>query len=71
MILDDGGKGDYAEVTPPMLGIWDTVMAVGSTPLLQTCIIAASCCCISLSGCALHRIRVTLTFIVLTFHISM
>ena len=28
--MNDGGKGDYTEVTPPMLGIWDTVLAVGS-----------------------------------------
>jgi len=34
MIMNDGGKGDYTEVTPPMLGIWETVLAVGSCPLL-------------------------------------
>lgn len=36
MILNDGGKGDYNEVTVPMLGIWDTVLAVGSTPVPET-----------------------------------
>ena len=30
MIINDGGTGDYTEVTPPMLGIWDSVVAVGS-----------------------------------------
>lgn len=41
MILNDGGKGDYNEVTVPMLGIWDTVLAVGSTPLPQTQLLRA------------------------------
>ena len=34
MIINDSGKGKYKEVTPPMLGIWDTVLAVGSFLLL-------------------------------------
>jgi len=28
MIQNDGGKGDYEEQTPPMLGIWDTLLQV-------------------------------------------
>lgn len=32
MIVNDGGQGDYNEATFPMLGIWDTVLAVGSHP---------------------------------------
>ncbi len=28
LIRNDGGKGDYTETTPPMLGIWDTLMQV-------------------------------------------
>ena len=40
MIRNDGGKGDYTEVTPPMLGIWETVLAVGSCPLLICCILS-------------------------------
>jgi hypothetical protein len=28
MIVADGGKGDYVESTPPMLGIWDTLLKV-------------------------------------------
>lgn len=28
MIQNDGGKGDYDEQTPPMLGIWDTLLQV-------------------------------------------
>ena len=27
MIQADGGKGDFAEATPPMLGIWNTLLA--------------------------------------------
>ncbi|KAA6428902.1 MAG: hypothetical protein FRX49_01012 [Trebouxia sp. A1-2] len=27
MIKNDGGKGEYTEATPPMLGIWETVLA--------------------------------------------
>lgn len=27
MIRNDGGEGNYTEVTPPMLGIWETVLA--------------------------------------------
>ncbi len=30
MIINDGGKGEYTEDTSPMLGIWDSVLAVGS-----------------------------------------
>lgn len=30
MIMNDGGKGEFVESTPPMLGIWDTLLAVGS-----------------------------------------
>lgn len=41
MILNDGGKGEYSEVTVPMLGIWDTVLAVGSTPLPVTQLLRA------------------------------
>lgn len=26
MIQNDGGKGDYTELTPPMLGIWNTLL---------------------------------------------
>ncbi|GAX77568.1 hypothetical protein CEUSTIGMA_g5012.t1 [Chlamydomonas eustigma] len=26
MIIDDGGKGDFVESTPPMLGIWNTLL---------------------------------------------
>ena len=37
MIINDGGQGDYKEVTLPMLGIWDTVLAVGSIPCPSTC----------------------------------
>lgn len=32
MIMNDGGQGDYHEAALPMLGIWDTVLAVGSHP---------------------------------------
>ena len=28
MIQRDGGKGDYIEFTPPMLGIWNTLLKV-------------------------------------------
>ena len=52
MIINDGGQGEYTEVTPPMLGIWDTVLAVGSTPPpfysfshakpLQCCLLASA-----------------------------
>ena len=31
MIRNDGGKGDYIESTPPMLGIWNTLLKVGQT----------------------------------------
>ena len=27
LIQADGGKGDYKEVAPPMLGIWNTLLA--------------------------------------------
>ena len=36
MIRNDGGKGDYTESTPPMLGIWNTLLKVppdGQLPL--------------------------------------
>jgi hypothetical protein len=26
MIRADGGSGDYVEATPPMLGIWNTLL---------------------------------------------
>jgi NitT/TauT family transport system substrate-binding protein len=26
MICADGGKGDYQELVPPMLGIWNTLL---------------------------------------------
>lgn len=29
MIMNDGGKGEFEERTPPMLGIWETLLAVG------------------------------------------
>ena len=29
MIMNDGGKGEFDESTPPMLGIWETLLAVG------------------------------------------
>lgn len=29
LIRNDGGKGEFVESTPPMLGIWDTLMQVG------------------------------------------
>ena len=45
MIVNDGGTGDYTEVTPPMLGIWDTVLGVGSTSFLTTPQPATHCCC--------------------------
>lgn len=31
MIINDGGQGKFQESTPPMLGIWDTLLNVGST----------------------------------------
>ena len=34
MIISDGGEGNYTEDTPPTLGIWETVLAVGSNSLL-------------------------------------
>ena len=35
MIRNDGGMGDYTESTPPMLGIWNTLLKVpdGQLPL--------------------------------------
>jgi hypothetical protein len=29
LIRNDGGAGDFKESTPPMLGIWDTLLKVG------------------------------------------
>lgn len=29
LIRNDGGTGDFKEVTPRMLGIWDTILKVG------------------------------------------
>lgn len=29
LIRNDGGKGDFLESTPPMLGIWETLLKVG------------------------------------------
>ncbi len=29
LIRNDGGEGEFVESTPPMLGIWDTLMQVG------------------------------------------
>jgi hypothetical protein len=28
MIINDGGKGDFVEANPPMLGIWNTLLEV-------------------------------------------
>lgn len=34
MIRNDGGKGEYTESTPPMLGIWNTLLKVHDGELL-------------------------------------
>ena len=33
MIQNDGGKGLYEELTPPMLGIWETLLNVSHVTL--------------------------------------
>ena len=37
MIINDGGQGHFEESTPPMLGIWDTLLAVSSPSCSDTC----------------------------------
>jgi hypothetical protein len=32
LIRNDGGKGEYTESTPPMLGIWNTLLKAGLGP---------------------------------------
>ena len=38
MIVNDGGKGEFEESTPPMLGIWETLLAVGLSPIPSQCL---------------------------------
>ena len=42
MIQADGGKGDFAEATPPMLGIWNTLLA-GNADATWVCRQGAGC----------------------------
>ena len=66
MIRSDGGKGDYTEVTPPMLGIWETVLAVGSCPLLICCILSPvmqiiNCCKLPLGHANIYLLLLVLS----------
>jgi hypothetical protein len=53
MVRADGGTGDFQEVVPPMLGIWNTLLqGTSDATWVRACVRACVCVCVCVCVCA-------------------